>query len=384
MLKTFMKTTVAAALEWTGADRAVASWTGTKALPLILSYHGVVEDVHAHVGGAKNPNLISLGMLERQLEWIGCRYRFIDLDELGTQLEKGEPFAQPSAAVTFDDGYAGVYHYAFPLLKRKGIPAGIFIITESTGRPELQLYDKTYLLLEKVLPVLGHSEERFRRMLGANDIHLGAIDSGAGLNDAFRTMRWLFTTLTQKKLQRATEALETVCRIEDGDYPEMQSMTWEMVRTMADSGMTIGSHTQTHAPLTEESAERVVDQTVGSVITIVDKLKRPVAHFAYPDGRFNPAVVSAVAKAGYRFGYGTCLRRDPTYPFLTIPRTAMWERSCADAAGEFSPALMSCHAHRLYDLWSPCAHNHTGRVAASDASVTSARPQYEARNGQHV
>jgi peptidoglycan/xylan/chitin deacetylase (PgdA/CDA1 family) len=384
MLKTLVKTGVAAALGWTGADRAIESWTGTKALPLVLGYHAVVEDVRAHVGRAILPNLISLDMLERQLDWIGRRYRFITLDELGAQLERSEPFSQPSAAVTFDDGYAGVYHHAFPLLKRKGIPAGIFIITESTGSPDLQLYDKAYLLLEKVLPVLGYSQERLQRLLGAKDIHLGALAGGGQLDDAFRTMRVLFTTLTQKELRRAIEALETQCRVNDGDYPEMQSMSWEMVRTMADSGVTVGSHTQTHALLPEESVEQVANQTVGSMLTIEKQLKRPVSHFAYPDGRFNSAVVSAVFKAGYRFGYGTCLRRDPAYPFLTIPRTLLWERSCADAAGQFSPALMNCHAHRLSDLWSPCSHNHAVKAAASGAPITSARLQSEARDRQHV
>lgn len=393
MFKTLVKTGIAATLGWTGADRAIASWTGSKTLPLVLGYHAVVEDFSAHVGRAILPNLVSLDMLERHLEWIGRRYRFIDLDELGAQMERGEPFAHPSAAVTFDDGYAGVYHHALPLLKRKGIPAAMFIVTEATGCPELQLYDKMYLLLEKVLPVIGHSEARFRRMLDAKDVHLGAGDGGGRLDGAFCTMRWLFSALTQNKFRRAIEALETVCRIDNGDYPEMQLLDWEMVQAMADSGMTIGSHTQTHALLTEESVEQVAEQTAGSMVTLKDKLKRPVAHFAYPDGRFNTAVVSAVAEAGYRFGYGTCLRRDPRYPFLTIPRTLMSERTCADAAGEFSPALMSCHALRLYDIWSPCAHDHIGRIAAQTSEVDlragegvsiTSQQQGEARDRQHA
>src|SRR5262245_59416812 len=158
MLKTLAKTGVAAVLGWTGVDRVLSSWAGTKTLPLVVGYHAVVEDVGAHTGRAIRPNLISLDMLERHLDWIGRRYRFLTLDELGAQLERGEPFERPSAAVTFDDGYVGVYRHAMPLLKRKGIPAGVFIVTELTGRQELQLYDKVYLLLEKVLPLLDYSE----------------------------------------------------------------------------------------------------------------------------------------------------------------------------------------------------------------------------------
>lgn len=379
MLRAFAKTSVAALLGWTGADRAVSSWAGTMRLPLVVGYHAVVEDVRAHVGRAIAPNLISLKMLERQLEWIGRRYRFLSLDDLGSQLERGQPFERPSAAVTFDDGYVGVYHHALPLLKRMGIPAGVFIVTELTGRSELQVYDKIYLLLEKILPLLGHSETRLRQLLHTKNVSLGK-RHGARRLDAFGTMRWLLNTQTQKGLRGVIEALETMSDIRDTDYPDLQMMDWEMVRTMDASGITIGSHTQTHALLTEESLERAANQTVGSMYTLSDRLKRPVRHFAYPDGRFNAAVVSAVAKAGYRYGYGTCLRRDPRYPNLTIPRTLLWERSCVDAGGRFSPSLMRCHAYRLTDLWAPCTHNHGDSAVA----MGSTSQPLEARQRQHA
>jgi peptidoglycan/xylan/chitin deacetylase (PgdA/CDA1 family) len=380
MLRAIAKTGVAAMLGWTGADRALSSWAGTAKLPLILGYHAVVEDVRAHVGRAIAPNLISVEMLERQLEWVCRHYRVMTLDDLGAQLERGEPFDRPCAAVTFDDGYVGVYRYALPLLQRMGIPAGVFIVTELTGRAELQLYDKLYLVLETVLPLLGHSEKRLRQLLESKNLSLGQPGPDRRL-DAFQTMRRLLSTHGQKKLRRIIEALETVSTIREADYPDMQVMDWEMVRTMDACGVTIGSHTQTHALLTEESVERAANQTVGSMATLKDRLKRPIRHFAYPDGRFNAAVVSAVAAAGYRYGYGTCLRRDPRHPNLTIPRTLLWERSCLDAGGRFSPALMRCHAYRLYDLWARCEHNH-GASTAAVSPAASRRP--EARQRQHA
>jgi peptidoglycan/xylan/chitin deacetylase (PgdA/CDA1 family) len=378
MLRAIAKTSVAAVLGWTGADRALSAWAGTMTLPLVVGYHAVVEDVRAHIGRAIAPNLISLDMLERQLEWIGRRYRFMTLDDLGAQLERGEPFERPCAAVTFDDGYVGVYRHALPLLKKMGIPAGVFIVTELTGRSELQLYDKMYLLLEKVLPRLGHSEKRLRQLLETKRVSLGEASRDRRL-DAFGTMRWLLDLHSQKTLRRIIEALETVSEIRDTEYPDLQMMDWEMVHAMDACGVTIGSHTQTHALLTEESVERVANQTAGSMATLNTRLRRPIRHFAYPDGRFNGSVVSAVAAAGYRYGYGTCLRRDARHPNLTIPRTLLWERSCVDAAERFSPALMRCHAYRLYDLWARCGHNHSD-TAASPAACR--RP--EARERQHA
>ncbi len=338
-----------------------------------------MEDVRAHVGRAIAPNLISVDMLQRQLEWIGRRYRFMTLDDLGAQLERGEPFDRPCAAVTFDDGYVGVYRHALPLLQRMGIPAGVFIVTELTGRSDLQLYDKMYLLLETVLPLLGHSEKRLGQLLETKNVSLGEGGRDRRL-DAFQTMRRLLNSHTQKKLRRIIEALETVSALRDADYPDLQVMDWEMVRAVDACGVTIGSHTQTHALLTEESVERAANQTMGSMVTLKDRLKRPIRHFAYPDGRFNASVVSAVAAAGYRYGYGTCLRRDPRHPNLTIPRTLLWERSCVDGGGRFSPALMRCHAYRLYDLWARCEHNH----GATAAVLPAATRRSEARQRQHA
>ncbi len=356
MLRTLVKTGVAAALHWTGADSVIGSIARPKGVPLVLAYHSVVESVSSHVGRAILPNLISVEMLERQLDWIGQRYRFVSLDELGRLMESGGQPACPVAAVTFDDGYVGVFHHAVPLLRRKGIPAGMFIITEATGRPHLQLYDKLYLILEQVLPALGGSEERFRALLKSKGVTLEV--SVPRPLDAFGTMRRLFTTLTQKKLRRVVEALETFAGVDDRDYPDLQVLTWDMLQAMAAWGFTIGSHTQTHMLLTSENSERVANQLKGSLVTLQDKLNRRVEHFAYPDGRFNPAVVAAVAEAGYRFGYGTCLHRDAHRPWLTIPRKLMWERTCVDGAGRFSATLMSCHAHRLFDLYADCGHDH--------------------------
>lgn len=357
MLKSVLKTGVAAALHWSGAARAIGGAPRLRSLPLVLAYHAVVEDIRPHIGRALLPNLIGTKMLERQVEWVARRFDVVPLDEIGRRLETGEERRRPAAAVTFDDGYVGVYEHAFPLLQRKGIPAAAFVVTETVGRPQLQLYDKLYLLLQQALPVLRYSPDRLRALLEAKDVHPGPLGR-APLGDAFALMRRLFTTLPQHKLRRAIEALETVAGLQERDYPDLQSLSWDMVETMAVAGWTIGSHTQTHPLLTEESPRRVANQAVGSFKTLEEKLRRPVRHFAYPDGRHNPGVVAAVAQAGYRYGYGTCLYRDPQHPLLTIPRKLMWERTCLNAAGAFSPSVMSCHARRVFDLWSPCGHDH--------------------------
>src|SRR5687767_15139421 len=98
-------------------------------VPLVMCYHRVVQDFGTSHRGSIPAMLTSREMLAQHLDWIQDRFRFASLDEITAHLEAGEPFREPVAAVTFDDGYSDIYYNAFPLLKRRNIPAAVFVVT---------------------------------------------------------------------------------------------------------------------------------------------------------------------------------------------------------------------------------------------------------------
>jgi hypothetical protein len=242
------------------------------------------------------------------------------------------------------------------------------VVTDLVGTVQLQVYDKLYLLLARWCSRRPAASRDLARLLKNLAVRLpGGNGTHAVVHDPFTGMRVLFTTLPQSEMHRVIDALEAHVNIEEGELRELHSLTWEMVTDMHRAGMTIGSHTKTHALLTNEPWERVLEETAESRQTLEQKLGAPVHHFAYPDGRFNAATVNAVAASGYRFGYTTCLHRDPLYPLLTIPRTFLWENSCLNARGQFSSSIMGCQAHRVFDLLAGCRQHH-GRPAATHQS----------------
>src|SRR4030095_3240584 len=118
--------------------------------PFIVCYHRVVENFDRSRRGAIPSMLISTTMLERHIDWMARPYSFVSLDELGRSLECGRSLSKPPAAITFDDGYSDVYHHAYPLLKRKGIPAAVFVVTGLIEPPQPQIWDRFYLLLRRL------------------------------------------------------------------------------------------------------------------------------------------------------------------------------------------------------------------------------------------
>jgi peptidoglycan/xylan/chitin deacetylase (PgdA/CDA1 family) len=332
MMRRLLKETLCRGLASAGLDAWLGRVTRSIQWPWVVGYHLVVEDDAA--AAQVMPGLaISARTLELHLDWIGRRFRFVSLAELGALAERGAARGKPLAAVTFDDGYQGVYDHAVPMLKRKGIPAAVFVVTDLIGTSRLYSHDSLYLMFTQ---------------------------RGRPPGDAYQKTRSMLRSLPPAEVDRL---LRSEGR-QPADTPSLLPLTWEMLFEMREAGFTIGSHTKTHPILTRLGPAEVALEASGSRRALERILGARVEHFAYPDGQFDPAVVGAVAEAGYRFAYTTCAHRDAAHSSLTIPRTMMWEQSALDRAGRFSPAILSCQAHGLLPLASGCRKNHGAKLVA--------------------
>jgi peptidoglycan/xylan/chitin deacetylase (PgdA/CDA1 family) len=264
------------------------------------------------------------------------------LDAGGACLARGLPPRRPLAAVTFDDGYRDVHENAFPLLRRKGIPAAVFLVTQLVGTDTLQRHDHLHALLRIGLRRWARPAEALRRRLAHPDIPEGRALRLGDDHDAFGWTRLVLTSLSSRGLDRLIALLEDELGAPRQAPPGFLPMTWSMVAEMHAAGMTIGSHTRTHALLTNESQARVLDEALASRRELEQRLGTPVRHFAYPDGRFNRTAVRAVRLAGYRCAFTTCSHQDPRHPLLTIPRRVLSEHSAVDTRGRFVPAVLHC------------------------------------------
>jgi len=361
MLRLLGKTCVACAYTWSGgaARRIVARGTDPRTLPFIVCYHRVVENFDQSRRSAIPSLLISAAMLERHIDWLARRFTFLSLDEIGHQLESGKRFLKPAAAITFDDGYSDVYHHAYPLLKRKGIPSAVFVVTDLIGTRRPQIFDRFYFLL-RLLQI--HGVPLVQTVAGAlrsKGLNASAVEHMSSWdNEPFRVMTVVLNALPQDQIEIVLAALEEQVCVRRDHFEEISPLTWGMIETMHRGGVTIGSHTMSHRLLTSETLNTASGELSGSKRVLEDRLQCPVQHFAYPDGRFNAGVVQAVKTAGYKYGYGICHSRDERLPLLTIPRKVLWERSSLNMLGRFSPAVMNCHAHGVFDSREKCEHDH--------------------------
>ncbi len=333
MLRSLVKSGMALGLHATHADRAVARFSQPGHVPLVVGYHRTVERFPTDPRRTIPSMCITTTMLERQLDWIGRRFQFVPLDDLNVP-----PRGKPAAAVTFDDAYADFYQLAFPLLKRKGIPAAVFVVTDLAGTSQLLVHDLLYLLLTRT-------------------------DNPP--DDPHAEVEAVLHSLPFADVLRVIETLEPREHFDCEIWQEHRVMNWEELAKVQSAGITIGSHTQSHALLPNESLARVRQELAGSKQLLESRLGKPVHHFAYPCGSFDTATVRAVNEAGYRFAYSICQHRDPCYQSLTIPRRVLWEKSSLDFLGSFSPAIMSCQINGSFDFFAGCKAGHSALERAA-------------------
>jgi peptidoglycan/xylan/chitin deacetylase (PgdA/CDA1 family) len=359
-VRRLLKTGVALAASTGGIDswRRASRVPGT---PAIICHHRVMPE-SAWNDGIIRPMLLSPRSFARQLDWLARHYRFVSLEALDQETARN---GKPAAAITFDDGYADVYQYAFPLLAERGIPATVFVISDLAGTAEAPLHDRLYVLLSAWWQQHSQPARGLRALLE----HTGVRPSPPAGNKvgALETMRALLTSLPLSELRAVADSLARRTRVDDSAWECFRLADWDMLREMRAGGISIGSHTRNHALLPNEPDAVLENELRGSRRVLEERLDARVELLAYPDGRFDRRVVRAVAAAGYRFAFTCCSHRDPEYPDLTIPRRHIWENCCLGLSGRFSPRMASCQVEGVFDFFRPCRQGHAAE--ARPASV---------------
>ncbi len=113
----------------------------------VLNYHQI-NDVD------ENLLTVSTAEFETQMTWLEEHgYHTITAAELADALEGRGSLPNRPVLITFDDGYIDNYTCAFPILKKHGMKATIFIISEYVS-----LYPN-YLTWEQLLEMQAHGIE---------------------------------------------------------------------------------------------------------------------------------------------------------------------------------------------------------------------------------
>jgi peptidoglycan/xylan/chitin deacetylase (PgdA/CDA1 family) len=133
---------------WRGVRRATLdkeTWRRLTHGTPILMYHAFGKS-----GEAPSRYILPAQCFERQMAWLKrLRYRVLSLEDyLRYRAEDRLPPAR-SVVITADDGYLDNYTVAYPILRRYGFPATIFLVSGNVG--DANRWDAPGLLRDRAL-----------------------------------------------------------------------------------------------------------------------------------------------------------------------------------------------------------------------------------------
>lgn len=125
----------------------------------VLMYH-YVSGLPADADIYRRDLTVSPEAFERQLAYLqGAGYTGISLETLVRHLATGSPLPSKPIVLTFDDGYADNYLYAFPLLRQYGFAGTFFVITGflDEGRGGYMSWEQARTMQKNGMDIQPHS-----------------------------------------------------------------------------------------------------------------------------------------------------------------------------------------------------------------------------------
>lgn len=98
---------------------------GFQTIP-ILCYH--------RFGPNKSSMMLTPSSFEAQMEYLArSGYRVISMQQFASFLAGREPMPRKTVVITIDDGYRATYQVAYPVLKKYGFPATVYLYSDFVG-----------------------------------------------------------------------------------------------------------------------------------------------------------------------------------------------------------------------------------------------------------
>lgn len=212
-------------------------------------------------------------------------------------LAHGRRLPPRAVALTFDDGYRDNLTFAVPVLRRLGLPATMFLVPGFLSHR----VDAWWERLSWAMGAAGATTLEFdgvRFDLSAPRERARAVESVEAL------VKRSDATGRHAALDRVVDALQP-----RGDYRIGELfMDWDEARQLTHAGMTIGSHTLSHAILAREDGQDQRDDLEQSRMLLQRELGEAVRELAYPNGQpgdYDATTVDAARTAGYSYAVTT-------------------------------------------------------------------------------
>ena len=300
----------------------------------ILLYHSVApveSDFTRGIDVTIHPETIA-----RQLDYLMQYYHVVPLQELVKRLQAGRPVGG-CVVITFDDGFADNYEWAWPLLRQRGLPVTIFVTADAIDNAALLWVHRLNWLLNKygwarVLTMAEH-------MIDRPDISVAQRGSLGLFWD------YMICRLTRTECEAFLASLFGALDVAPIPYPGDAKLylSSAQIQSLNRDGVDFGCHGKTHTAFSVLSDSELTTELNDSLKRLLPLLSgNTFPALAYPFGEtrhFTSEVQSRAQEIGHRVILtATGAQVEPRSPPISLSRVQVVEESTAEFAARIEGA----------------------------------------------
>ena len=296
----------------------------------ISMYHYVRDLKHSRYPEIKG---MQVEDFRTQVAFLKDNFNIVTMEQVMDAVEHKCDLPENAMLLTFDDGYADHYDYAFPILEDMGIQGSFFIPGKTFVTHQLLDVNKIHYILASadinklILDVL----DRMNHYRGIefdypdNDVLLRdyAVANRFDCKETIFVKRMLQTVLPEKLRNTiSSELFEKYVGVSENQLAYELYMTEDQIKTMRRHGMFIGLHGYDHywlGNLSNDEMKKDISSALDALDQFIDR-KRWVMNFPY--GNYSQEVLEYIRSQGAVVGLATKVgiaNLDEENP-LTLPR----------------------------------------------------------------
>ena len=252
---------------------------------LILTYHRILPLDHPATALEQPGMYVSPETFEQHLLWLQeLGFELIKLGDWVNRCQTNQPLPNKACALTFDDGWADNYQYAFPLLQKHNAPATIFVIGSSFKGEDT-------LWPAKLATLLKYTAEHTPQYWSNSAFNwLTKLEVDYNFGPTMLTQQQLDQLITQvkqysdKEIHQAIYNCKALIKMPLGTNTHFltQQQTTDM---LASDLIELGSHTMNHCRLSNSmTTTELKEELVDSKHYLINKFNTVIDLFCFPDG----------------------------------------------------------------------------------------------------
>ncbi len=263
---------------------------------LVLMYHRILPENDTRAKLEEPGMMVTPETFRMHMQLVKQYFDVLPLSQWIDYKNNDKALPPRCCAITFDDGWADNYEFAYPVLKELRLPATIFLVSDMIGTNRLFWPER---VAHTLATIANHCPDKWNdpclAWLKFNNIGYN-YGSTPPDKEQLSALIGQIKALTDEDIHSRLDNIAATLNLTIQTQPAL--LGWDQVIEMHQSGLIeTGSHTCNHIRLTSgQNSDTLMHEVIDSHSTIEKNTGAPVTAFCYPNGDHCPEAVTLVRK----------------------------------------------------------------------------------------